>query len=401
MPYPDAAKQTQQTIPSPCGMNRAFANAEVSPSCDSETDSAAGAGTESTGRTSLRSLLVLMTALLVAMSPLAARSLKAEDQNEFRFILDLIKPEPATNATKELQKKWETAKPDARRPAPTQPVLTPSQIRRETRASSPEQVTTFRPIGRTPRIADALPRVKKSNQSSKRDIGSAGMLEGTVHIEHLFLSDDYSQWTQFEKDRVRRKLNEAYHFISFQSRRFPSRDRKPLRFLDAHFEDITVKGRIPRDAHADPKWTETAIGLYGEGSAEKKVEQIKRQSNPDHVIFCLHVNKPALSYNLAFYDNVAPIYAAERMICFTSYPDTRETSAATYAHEILHLFGAGDLYFPYDKTPARKESAAQRFPDDVMYRVDYDIFRLSIEAFTAYRIGWVDHLPTDLLYLED
>ena len=94
-------------------------------------------------------------------------------------------------------------------------------------------------------------------------------------------------------------------------------------------------------------------------------------------------------------------YLAERMICFTRYPDGRTTAAATYAHEILHLFGAGDLYFPYDRVARRKEMARRAFPDDVMRRVDYDIATLSVGPFTAFRVGWLDELKPEYRVFED
>ena len=116
---------------------------------------------------------------------------------------------------------------------------------------------------------------------------------------------------------------------------------------------------------------------------------------------CFHVNKAALSYNLAHYDHVDDTYVAERMICFTHYPDGRPTAAATYAHEILHLFGAGDLYFPYDRDERRKELARRWFRDDVMLRVDYDMSRLTIGHFTAFRVGWLDKLKPEYEVFED
>jgi hypothetical protein len=139
-------------------------------------------------------------------------------------------------------------------------------------------------------------------------------------------------------------------------------------------------------------WTENVIRRSAGSSAVELVKRTKDQHETDNVIICLHVNKPALSYNLAYYDNVDRLYGAERMICFSSYPDGRQTAAATYAHEILHLFGAGDLYFPYDRDDARKDRAARLFPNDVMYRVDYDLNRLDVGAYTAFRVGWTNKL---------
>ena len=115
----------------------------------------------------------------------------------------------------------------------------------------------------------------------------------------------------------------------------------------------------------------------------------------------MHVDKAALSYNLAYYAHIAPEYAAERMICYSRYPDGRPTADATYAHEVLHLFGAGDLYFPYDTDSGRKREAQAQFPNDVMLRVDYDLKGLDIGEFTAYRIGWRDQLEGSLRHFED
>lgn len=256
------------------------------------------------------------------------------------------------------------------------------------------RTVTFRPVAN--RARDAV-SPRKSNQASKRDIGSARQLRGSTVVQHVFLSDRHSSWTNFEKQRVKKKVKEAYDFVSLHARRF----NENIKFVDEYAKDIKLTGRIPLDAHADPRWTEYAIGLGQDGTAVNAVARIKQKQNPDNVIICLHVNKPALSYNLAYYKNVTRSYEAERMVCFTSYPDGRETSSATYAHEILHLFGAGDLYFPYDRTENRKNDASRMFPNDIMFRVDYDIYQLNVGAFTAYRVGWKDSLPDRYAHLED
>ena len=131
------------------------------------------------------------------------------------------------------------------------------------------------------------------------------------------------------------------------------------------------------------------------------VDHLRRQYGAAQVAFCLHINRAGISYNLAFYDRVRREYAAERMVCFAEYPDGRPTATATYAHELLHLFGAGDLYFPYDQTEERKELAQRYFPSDIMLRVDYDIQQLMVGPFTAFRIGWRDTLDPMWHRLED
>ncbi|HEY6563264.1 MAG TPA: hypothetical protein VIY86_02100, partial [Pirellulaceae bacterium] len=153
--------------------------------------------------------------------------------------------------------------------------------------------------------------------------------------------------------------------------------------------------------HTDPQWTEAILKATAGGNGEDLLASLRREFNADELLVCFHVNQPALSYNLAYYDEVRPEYLVERMICFSQYPDGRFTSAATYAHEILHLFGAGDLYFPYDTGETRKRDATRWFPSDIMLRVDYDIDRLRVGPFTAFRIGWRSSLDPQWKHLED
>ena len=239
--------------------------------------------------------------------------------------------------------------------------------------------------------------LRKSNQATKRGNGSASVLDGSIYVYNVFLSDSQSQWTEEEKASVRKRLHLAFDFIVRQGRQHD----KDIIFVEEYAEDLTLPLPIPVDAHADPRWTEFAIAQSASESPEALVRRIRRQTEVDNVILALHVNKASLSYNLAYYQGVANRYTAERMICFSAYPDGRVTSAATYAHEILHLFGAGDLYFPYDDTPIRKERAARLFPNDVMYRVDYDLNQLDVGAFTAYRVGWRMDLEARLTTFED
>jgi hypothetical protein len=164
---------------------------------------------------------------------------------------------------------------------------------------------------------------------------------------------------------------------------------------------VQLPSRIPTDPYAHPSWTEEAVRLATGLSAPAYLGRLRDRHGAQQAALCLHVNQAALSYNLAYYDGVRSEFEAERMVCFSSYPDGRPTTAATYAHEILHLFGAGDLYFPYDDTPERKSEAGRWFPHDIMYRVDYDINRLRIGPFTAYRVGWKPSLDPQWQHLED
>lgn len=237
----------------------------------------------------------------------------------------------------------------------------------------------------------------KSNQASKRGLGSASVLAGHVHVYNIFARDHYSDWNKEQKQEITDKLSQAYRFLSERCHRHGL----DVRFTHDRSSEVLCSHRIPTDTFVDPRWTERVIQTASGKSGNQLVNWLRQETAADHVLICLHVNKAALSYNLAVYDRVSDHFSAERMVCFTTYPDNRPTAAATYAHEILHLFGAGDLYFPFDRDNQRKKRAADLFPHDVMYRVDYNLNRLNVGPFTAYRVGWTDRLDPSLRFFED
>jgi len=214
---------------------------------------------------------------------------------------------------------------------------------------------------------------------------------------HVFANDSHSSWSDVEKNEVLGRLSEAYAFLNRQS----ERHGQTIAFIEQIGPDTEYGKRLPTGTFVDPSWTEDVLKQSASVSAEEIVVRLKKNHNADNAILCLHINKPALSYNLAYYENVSSEFTAERMICYSTYPDARPTSAATYAHEILHLFGAGDLYFPFDRDDYRKQVAKRFFPNDVMFRVDYNLDRLNVGPFTAYRVGWRDKIDVAHKMFED
>lgn len=237
----------------------------------------------------------------------------------------------------------------------------------------------------------------KTNQATKRNNGSAGVLLGPVCLYNLFVSDKESGWSKQERDNVRVRMEAAAEFISLHARRYG----KNLNIVQAYKDDLKYEAGLPTDMFASPVWTEEVLKTTGAASGNELVLQLKKKYKVEHVLLVIHVNKKATSYSLSFYDNIDQMYAAERVVCFNQYGDGRLSAAATYAHEILHGFGAGELYFPFDEGDARKKLGTMLFPDDVMRRVDYDIRRVNIGAYTAYRVGWLDTLGDEYKSFED
>ena len=282
--------------------------------------------------------------------------------------------------------------PSATAAAPAGPTTRPAPKPHATIPPPPKEPTTTG----TPR-ADVRTLGLKSNQSSKRDYGSATILSGTTCLIHLFLSDRTSSWSSRDKAVIRDRMAVALKFIARQGKRYSAK----FRFVEATAKDIRLPMDIPVDMFANHNWIETAARQAGYRGAVDMALRVKTLHKAKHSVILAHVNKKATSFNLTYYRGVHPSFFAERVVMYSSYPDGRPTCAASYAHEILHAFGAGELYFPFDRHATRKKLARKFFPNDVMLRVDYNINKLGIGEFTAYRIGWIETLRKQYKPFED
>jgi len=237
----------------------------------------------------------------------------------------------------------------------------------------------------------------RANQSSRRNAGSAAMLDGPTMIHQVFVSDRKSSWTEKREQEIRGRVGEAIEFLRDQGLKYQQR----ILIAQVIGEPVTLDEDIPTDSQADSGWTDRVIQKSSGLSCAALIDKIKKEQQMENVLLMLHLNKAGRSYNISYYQGVPRDLMSERLICFSRFNDHDQTPAATYAHEVLHGFGAGDLYFPFDQDDDRYRRAKRLFPNDVMLRIDDQIARLSVDPWTAYRVGWIKNLQPELRFLED
>ncbi|MCE9547559.1 MAG: SGNH/GDSL hydrolase family protein [Planctomycetia bacterium] len=237
----------------------------------------------------------------------------------------------------------------------------------------------------------------RANQTSRRNAGSAAMLTGPTLIYEVYVSDRSSSWPDDRKQEIRRRVDDAMGFIVRNGLKYQQRVEIGREFG----RPVKLDEEISKDPQADSAWTDRVIKLASGVEPAKLIEQLRKDRSVTNVLLMLHINKPGRSYNISFYRGVPADLASERLVLFTHFNRRQQTPAATYAHEVLHGFGAGDLYFPFDQSDDRYLRAKRQFPNDVMFRIDDKIDRLEIDEWTAYRVGWLPTLKPALKFLED
>lgn len=203
-----------------------------------------------------------------------------------------------------------------------------------------------------------------------KDKGMSRRLRGKVAVELVFVADRETVWTQKEMDEFYRVYQTATQDLSRQ----------------AAAAGVTLT-------------FSTTVGRFL-FSGQLRVENVVE--NMEKMVYPQYLKKQGFSTNRDYVtqrkeswraDEVAAIFVLERKFRAFAVPgDAREYCCLTQsddvhavAHELLHLFGAVDLYFPYHVYGLTKT----HFPKSIMCSYDGN----EVDPLTGYLVGWWASMP--------
>lgn len=219
----------------------------------------------------------------------------------------------------------------------------------------------------------------------------ARKLIGDLHYQVVFVTPRRRERTK-EKEALS-ALDGALAFLSKEGRRFGHE----VRFHPPTKRPLTIVFRRPRQGD------EHRIHAGYKRKLQRKILRLPyREQTPQGDGFFLIVFTTGGDYRATAFpasretsEDTAPEY------CFC--PD--DSSSTTVAHEILHLFGARDLY--EEGTPSNKfrdelrrraksevseEQAAPRIEDSIMLSSSNSLESVTVDRATAFSVGWLDEL---------
>ena len=244
------------------------------------------------------------------------------------------------------------------------------------------------------------PRLSDSTRPDY-DLGSCRSLEGSPWVVMIFLDDDESAW-EAEAARLHAET-QILPGLAFLEEKAALWERE-LAFQTRVFvadpaagETLRYPGTVEADIMTNPPTgdllTQAALAL-GYDSPEQ-MDAALREETGGEIVYLLLLNKDGRSYSMDDSENDGTDML-EYCVLFTHFTDyTYVTGPSTVAHEVLHLFGAEDYYDPYGTHPQRAVLAESLYPNDIMLRVYLDISYNTLEAFTAYTVGWSHTLPEE------
>jgi len=221
--------------------------------------------------------------------------------------------------------------------------------------------------------------------------GSAKDLRGNVLTLYVFLETTTNPWTAEEKQAKLNELSIAQQWLISQANTWGvplNFTSKPLgKAASLQFENI------PKATGSGTERTDWALEILkksGYRNARQAYRKISRQSGFDNIQLLFFAKAGGISYAMRFASNFRKRkFFMESVMLFQRYDnDAQMPVAAIIAHEILHLYGAWDLYTTYAQTADRHQKAQELFPDDIMLRVGYELNHLKVDDLTAWLVGW-------------
>lgn len=220
-------------------------------------------------------------------------------------------------------------------------------------------------------------------------LGSAKYLEGTNLLYSLFVDTPDSSWTQEEKENTLKMVGLATEYIEDAAAEY----QKEAEFIYDWQENDDLIGQAEVDFSIRDEVDFTDDLNRALVTWKKEIvsyEDYMEAYQVDGMAMLVFVNNPGTSYTIVF-DGMDS--QKESVILFAQEP------LAVYAHEIMHLFGARDLYRGADYTREVTDYIASAYPTEIMYTVlgsdgskYYDKIVNEVSPITAYHLGWIDYV---------
>ena len=267
--------------------------------------------------------------------------------------------------------------------------------------------TTLRPTTTTKKPTTATTTQSPAPQSYRAwyNLGNCGTLTRNPTLVVLFVDDAESAWNDTLIQHFQNvQIAKAVDWLEAQAAKYGAPLDIQTKFYHGTLDN---GGRVyypdtiaHQPSEDDYDLLETVIANMNEGTGDQFHAKLRRDNGGEDVIFLCMVNKDGLSYARGHADPYAQIleyavvYARDTDVSATdTLHQKTHNRASVVAHEVLHLFGAEEMYDP----EGRNEIAKQKYLKDVMLWTESFINRNEITPFTAYCIGWTDIVP-DICY---
>jgi len=214
-----------------------------------------------------------------------------------------------------------------------------------------------------------------------REFGHCGKLLGKILPIFVLVSTPKYPWDETSKRNFYQTVHEMEAALISEAKRYG----KSLSFESRYFY-YSVKNEIGKQGKVTVE--EILKEHFSDWNIDKLQNYYAEHFKVDSAPFFFVFNSFDRSY--AYQGMRGYSLDGEYAILYT---ERKKYPAHTCMHELLHLYGANDLYYPDEL----KAIAEKYCPHSIMLAVDYT----EVDSFTAYTIGWTDEPDRYAKYFVD
>ena len=259
----------------------------------------------------------------------------------------------------------------------------------------------------TPALDQSVPEYRTNVQTefdharSEFNIGTCWDLSQDAAIVVLFASDDESSWDQDSISYVCREVEAAAQFIRDAAAAYGYELTLPVCYYTdnanrrIHYDGVIMTGGEKLDA------LENIAKNWGFRDKWHMHETLQDYLEMEQLAYIVVHNKEGFCFaqSDSHMGGLTDWSQPEYCVLSMSYANGWVNQAESYVHELLHLFGAQDLYrkdINGSVYSADRAALAMRLcPGEVMLCNAWDIRESEISGFTAYCVGLIDFLPAN------
>lgn len=236
------------------------------------------------------------------------------------------------------------------------------------------------------------PKGVHDTSESTINIGSAKVLSGRIFVLSVFVAPTCDPWLPYDIERQKQKVFEAERWLKMQALRYG----KNVEFVNFAFgsDGSFLDDEMPEyhDSN-EAKYCYPSRVLLKMGFKTKNafVEWVRVKESCTQCLTIVFSNTDGRSYASP---STKELYAFNPCdfnleCCFLyryHFGTDIETNSTAVAHEMLHLFGAWDLYED-DANHDRARKTSLMFPNSIMLNTQRDIWETQIDEINAWLVG--------------
>ena len=223
------------------------------------------------------------------------------------------------------------------------------------------------------------------------NVGSAKKLSGKIYVLEVWLTRPGTSWSKDDMGNVQYKINNALAWLQ----RMAARYSVAVEFVSGSYHGdgggVEMAG-LPTsydDCANQPLLLPRALKVIGYTDVFQCYNQLQSIAGTDNILVLLLINNNGWSnanqFSTLHATNHFRDYFLESVNVFRT-DDGMPTNGQTIAHEILHLFGAWDMYGGQASNTAGKW-AEKNYPYEIMLQVSSPLDDLTISPLTAWLVG--------------